>query len=184
LSAFTPTYSASCRWRRRHIYPTINAQQQAWLLDTGSLTQKLVKKSVGTFNVAVLSQSITSASFSENRTLGIAPRRWALVREVVLNGNQKPWVYARTVIPLKTLKGRLRRLHFLGNQSLGEALFNDATMQREDIFITRLHRASIPMTGLYPEKIWGRHSVFRLSNKPLLVSEFFLPAIFTPHNTH
>ena len=28
-----------------------------------------------------------------------------------------------------------------------------------------------------PEKIWGRRSVFRLSGKPLLVAEIFLPEI-------
>lgn len=149
-----------------------------WLLDKGSLTQKLIEKSHGNFHVEVLQQSIQAVTFSEKRALQIPQRQWAVSREVVLYGNQIPWVYARTVIPLSTLQGRLRQLYYLGNKPLGEALFKDPTMQREAVEVAQFHYQQLPSMLNVSEPTWGRRSVFRLSNKPLLVSEIFLPALF------
>lgn len=150
----------------------------SWLLDTCSLTQKLIEKSHGNFSVELIQQSIQQVLFSEKKALHIAHRQWALIREVILYGQQTPWVYARTVIPLPTLHGPLRRLHYLGNKPLGEQLFTDPSMQREPVEIAQLPYELLPKKLHIQESTWGRRSVFRLSNKPLLVTEVFLPALF------
>jgi chorismate--pyruvate lyase len=142
------------------------------------LTQKLVEKSQGDFHVEVLKQSIQAVHFSERQALGIASRQWAVVREVILYGQQLAWVYARTVIPLATLHGPLRRLHYLGNKPLGEQLFTDPSMQREPMQIAQIQAQQLPPALALNQATWGRRSVFRLANKPLLVSEIFLPALF------
>ena len=94
-------------------------------------------------------------------------------------GRGVPWVYARSVIPLQTLTGRLRKLRHLDSRPLGALLFSDPTMRREP-----LEWACIPadtnqsLTSKLPpfdQPIWGRRSVFTLSAKPLLVCEMFLP---------
>jgi chorismate--pyruvate lyase len=149
-----------------------------WLLDKSSLTQKLIEKSQGHFRVELLQQSIHAISFAEKRALGLSPRQWAVSREVILYGNQTPWVYARTVIPISTLKGALRRLYYLGNKPLGEALFADPSMKRESVEIAQFHCQHLPIAPAINAATWGRRSVFRLSNKPLLVSEIFLPDLF------
>lgn len=154
-----------------------------WLLDPGSLTQKLVQRSGGRFRVAVLQQRIERARLSEYRALTLSPRCWAVVREVVLYGNEQPWVYARTVIPLSTLKGPLRRLHYLGNRPLGAALFADPTMRRHGLDIAAVQPRHLPknlqsaITASHGPAFdsWGRRSLFYLRNKPLLVGEMFLP---------
>ncbi|ODS24161.1 hypothetical protein AB835_05135 [Candidatus Endobugula sertula] len=149
----------------------------SWLVDKGSLTQKLIDKSQGRLSIEVLQQRIRRANFSEQRALLMPHRHWGVIREVVLYGDGIPWIYARTVIPLTTLHGPLRRLYYLGNKSLGEQLFTDPTMSRGPMEVAQLQPRQLPEKLQISQVTWGRRSVFRVSNKPLLVSEIFLPAL-------
>jgi chorismate--pyruvate lyase len=154
-----------------------------WLLDTGSLTQRLVAACPGAFAVRLLGQQRTRPLREEAAALELVDGVQALVRQVQLQCDTQPWVLARTVIPLTTLTGPRRRLTHLGNRSLGAVLFADPTMARDPVEVTRL----TPGSPLYaavtaslrnpPAELWGRRSVFRLGGRPLLVSEFFLPSI-------
>ena len=143
-----------------------------------------MQASAGEFSVQVLNQSLQLPRLSEMRALALPPRRLALIREVILFGSGQPWVYARSVIPLSTLTGRLRKLRHLDSRPLGALLFSDPSMRREPVEIA-CHTGSnsqMPMAlGDFQDPMWGRRSVFRLDNKPLLVSEIFLPS-FTPYN--
>jgi len=172
----------------RHVATTINTPIHStikpWLLDSCSLTQKLVKKSKGNFCVHILNQKIQRAQFSENEALHIGNRRWVLIREVALKGNGMPWVYARTAIPLTTLKGSLRRLRYLGTRPLGGQLFTNPNMRRGAISIAAIAASHIH-PSLQAQKIrplWGRRSIFKLHNKPLLVCEIFLETLINMPN--
>lgn len=145
-------------------------QWRKWLLDPGSLTQRLVRASQGNFRVEVVRQEWGRPTRSEAKALGIPTRQRVLIREVQLIGNGQPWVFARTIIPASTLTGKQRKLNSLGNRSLGSVLFSDPTMRRGALQISRLQL----ITGA---TVWARRSVFRLSNKPLLVAEVFLPSL-------
>lgn len=139
-----------------------------WLADAGSLTGRLLQASNGDLKVKVVSQRLAVPTLSERCMLGLKEKRCAMIREVVLYGAGQPWVYARSILPLATLTGRLRKLRRLDSRPLGALLFSDPTMRREPVQFTSFHsNAGRP--------IWGRRSVFRLDNKPLLVAEFFLP---------
>jgi chorismate--pyruvate lyase len=180
---FTARYKEPV-WRDIQQRPMIDKEYLHWLLDSGSLTAKLIQKSEGNFRVSVLKQSICSIPLSERLILGIPNGQWAMVREVVLFGNDTPWVYARTAVPLSTLQGPLRRLHYLGNKPLGEQLFTDPSMRRGSMQVAQFFPSQIPQ-HIYQEQLnnkrwgstWGRRSVFRLSSQPLLVSEVFLPSL-------
>lgn len=122
---------------------------------------------------------------SEARTLARPLQELALVRQVWLLCAGHPWVFARTVIPLPSLRGGLRRLALLGSRPLGTVLFADPRMERRPLEVARLtprhrlyHMATAPGAANIPA-IWGRRSVFRLQDKPLLVSEFFLPSLLS-----
>jgi chorismate--pyruvate lyase len=147
-----------------------------WLADAGSLTARLLEASNGDLRVRVLQQRLDVPKFSERQLLALGDRRRALVREVILYGTGQPWVYARSVLPLTTLTGRLRKLRQLSNQPLGELLFKDPTMRREPVQF-----ASFAAASNSDKAIWGRRSIFTLDNKPLLVAEVFLPD-FNPHH--
>lgn len=165
-------------WFAADLHPnTIEAHWLPWLLDRGSLTERLVSKSKGDFFVKVLRRSICRPRLSEQQVLKLPLNQWAMIREVILFGNNTPWVYARTVVPLSTLHGPLRRLYYLGNQSLGSQLFSHPNMYREPVHIARVDAEQLPNACQCNDATWGRRSIFRLSGKPLLVSETFLPAL-------
>ena len=151
-----------------------------WLLHTGSLTRRVQQACAGRFRVRVEMQGWGRPRLDEYRALGLREGRIALIREVHLLCDERPWVFARTIIPVTTLTGRERRLAHLGNRPLGAVLFADPHMQRGPVEVACIRPGSIlfstAVQGLNrrPTEIWGRRSVFRLGGKPLLVSEIFL----------
>lgn len=154
-----------------------------WLFDAASLTQRLRQACQGRFQVRVVGQGHARPLRDERITLGMRDHEYGLVRMVYLLCNGQPWVFARTVIPLRTLSGAQRRLGCLGTRPLGEVLFADHSMRRSEVEVARIipgHKVfEIASDGLAkkPQEIWGRRSVFYLQDKPLLVSEIFLPGL-------
>jgi chorismate--pyruvate lyase len=161
----------------------VPAHYLPWLLDTDSLTRRLVHACPARFSVRVVDQRRAQPLFEESAALGLGRSTLALVRQVQLRCAEIPWVCARTVIPHSTLTGPRRRLARLGNRSLGAVLFADPTLARGEVEVARLDASSrlfaLVTSGLpkRPAELWGRRSLFRLGGRPLLVSEFFLPAI-------
>lgn len=120
---------------------------------------------------------------NEAQALGVLPHERCFVREVRLLCDDESLVFARTVIPVRTLTGPRRRLSRLGKKPLGAVLFADPSMVRSGIEIAKLSpgqplfvRATTKLLKP-PSNIWGRRSTFFLNHQPLLVSEIFLPAI-------
>ena len=150
---------------------------RSWLLDNGSLTAKLIKLSGGEFHVKVLRQVHDRASRSEALALGIGFNERCLIREVILCGRNQPWVFARSVLPLSSLTGSLRHLRKQGNRPLGAFLFSLPHLKRSPIALSLIsrHHAYVPENLVGNEYVWGRRSIFSIDDKPLLVSEVFLP---------
>lgn len=165
------------------------ARLKSWLLDSSSLTAKLLRLSGGDFRVQVLRQVHTRASRSEALALGIKFQQLALIREVVLMGRNQPWVFARSVLPLTSLTGHLRHLRKQGTRPLGAFLFSQPHLVRSPIALSLIsrHHAYVPPSLMDDHSIWGRRSIFRVEGKPLLVSEVFLSrfpdAVRHPHDT-
>ena len=148
-------------------------------MDRGSLTQRLLVLSNHRFGVRILCQGVAVPRESERRVLALAPRRLALIREVVLSGVDEPWVYARSVLPLSSLNGELRHWRKLDARPLGARLFDRPDLGRGalEIGCLAVNSALAGRLGFGPENLlWGRRSVFTVGGKPLLVSEVFLPA--------
>lgn len=144
-----------------------------WLRDPGSLTRRLLQLSDGDFSVRVLEQGWRSC---QSRALVscfpssvLRQRMWS--RKVVLLGRGEPWVTAHTLLPARSLRGSLRRMRFLQERPLGEFLFRHPGLRR------------LPPEVAPAGDHWGRRSIFSLQGKPLLVAEFFLPAlVFGAHD--
>ena len=180
-------------WRQQRHVPRglIPPPIAPWLFDVASLTQRLRQVCQGHFQVRVVSQQRVRPLRDERVALDMRDHEHALVRMVYLLCDGQPWVFARTVIPLRTLSGAQRRLARLGSKPLGEMLFADRSMRRSEVEVARLvpggklfgliatanSNAGTADLAQQPQPIWGRRSVFYLQDKPLLVSEMFLPAI-------
>ena len=160
-------------WRRFRRVPenALPRDKRAWVLDAGSLTKRLVKTSQGDFSVRVTFQGWAYPSRDEMKVLNIPVRRKALIREVELLCFGEVWVTARSVIPNSTLSGAEKQLQYMGNRPLGAFLFKSRTMHRKPIEVSM--PISTNLKGIY-----GRRSVFLLHQKPLLVSELFMPCVF------
>ena len=164
-------------WRRfgnRHISPA----ERTWLLDEGSLTERLTAASGNRFRVIVLDQRWRRPAPWERDVLGMRDGAVALVREVLLECAGQPWVFARSVLPATSLRGKLRYLRRFGARSLGAALFATRGIQRDAFQLARIDPRSLPiarsLSGSRP--LWGRRSRLCIDGMPVLVAEVFLPA--------
>lgn len=168
---------------RRRSHRKLPVELRSWLLDTASLTDRLKRACDGDFRVQVMNEGWRRPSLDECRMLHMRTSAVGWVREVQLFCDDRPWVYARTVIPASTLTGAQRRLAHLGNRPLGAWLFANPRMQRDIVELASISRGqamfSSAVNGLdsEPLTIWGRRSLFRLAGKPLLVTEVFLPGL-------
>lgn len=151
-------------WLARH--------QRRVIRHRGSLTRLLRGFSSNDLSVRVLREGYRLPHPDEARELTLGFRRKAWVREVQLTGDGTAWVQARTVIPLHCLKGKNRRLRYLGNRPLGSALFGRQPWHREAFICGQAHPCD--HVGPYP----ARRSRFRRGRCTLLVTECFLPPLW------
>ncbi|MDH5601115.1 MAG: chorismate lyase [Gammaproteobacteria bacterium] len=174
-------------WRSREMLlgRAIEQDIAPWLFEQGSLTRRIVLNCKNKFRVEVLSQQWQRPMLNEALRLGVHPEHYAFIREVLLYCGDIPWVFARSVIPHKTLTGPRRSLGKLGTRPLGEILFSDPSIQRDALEVAEIKKGqrmfSCATQCLFtpPESVWGRRSVFYLHKKPLLVNEVFLPSILS-----
>lgn len=139
---------------------------RSWLHEKGSLTLRLTSHAQQGFQVRVLSELVTKPQANEMALLGGLQRR-AWVREVLLEVDGEPWVFARSVLPLDA-RGLLRhRLLQVGNNALGHILFSNPLIQRGPLVFCAPNQLSLP-------SLWGRASCFSGQNLRLLVTEHFL----------
>lgn len=166
---------ARLRWRQ-----DIDAATWQRLLNRGSLTAQVRAQAGESFQVQLLQQENGRPSPEEAQALGMHRAAGAIKREVKLLADQRPLVFAHTVIPLASVRGKYRHLLQLGTRPLGAALFTDPNIRRGPVELTCLHagdllwdKAVADITS--PAYVWGRRSSFFLAGRPILVSEFFLP---------
>ncbi|PVV10794.1 MAG: chorismate--pyruvate lyase [gamma proteobacterium symbiont of Ctena orbiculata] len=172
-----------CDWRQRS-HTKIPPLVASWLGDRGSLTQRVIQCcAAGEFRVRLLHQGWGTPLTSECRILRMRRGMVALVRDVELQCDNTPWVFARTLIPISSLKGAAQRLTQLGEKPLGAVLFSDPKVVRGATQIAQL----LPRQPLFetacnnlrkkPDHLWGRRTLFYVEKKPLLVNEIFLPTL-------
>ncbi|GHE97014.1 chorismate--pyruvate lyase family protein [Thalassotalea profundi] len=161
---------------------TLDHRLLNWLLDANSLTARL-KNHCQYFRVKLLGQQI-EACHPKEANADIYEGEQVLVREVLLLCDDIPQVFARSLIPLRTLTGSERQLAQLGEQSLGQVLFNSPDLCRKDIEVasfteeSSVFKLALSFSLGQQNELWGRRSVFLLGDKPLMVAEVFLPGAF------
>jgi chorismate--pyruvate lyase len=168
----------------------IDRQLAAWLRSDGSLSRRLTR-AFGGFQVQVLSQGTAVATANELRVLrGAGGRRRVQrchVREVILWGDGQPLVHARSVLPAVSSRLTWRALRGLGSRPLADLLFGAHAARCERLghapmqpwparrLAQRLAGAS---EGGWPAgPLWSRRSVFFRRGVPLLLTEWFSPAV-------
>ena len=126
----------------------------------------------------VLRQAWQRPRASERRALGLGAHEVALVREVLLECAGEPWVFARSIMPAATLRGRLRHLRRFGERSLGALLFSSRGLRREpfEVALVRPGPGLLPSPPADGAAVGGRRSGVRGHGAPPRVPGVFLPA--------
>lgn len=181
-----PSSIAEPVWQRlgRRRPRDVPATAWSWLADPGSLTGRVQGACAGRFEVRLLGQVWGTALPSERRILSNGLRGRVLIREVELLCDGAPRVFARTVIPFRSLAGAARRLGRLGVRPLGAVLFAHPATRRDKVEFARLapadplYAAAVGhLPGEPPAVLWGRRTLYHYAGKPLLVNEIFLPGL-------
>ena len=179
MQVFKPFSAPRLRWLR---IPIASKNYRPWLIDKGSLTQRLQSAS-DQFSVKKIRLENDRPALDEAFLLGLRPRQKALIREVQLCCAGVPVVFAHSVLPYKSLRGKWQCLGRLGNKPLGGALFSDFKVRRSPLEFKKLIRHHV----LYKRAVagrdaqipclWARRSIFSLKGASIMVTEVFLPQV-------
>jgi chorismate--pyruvate lyase len=157
------------------------ADLSEWLRDPASFMQRLKRHGILGAKIQVLNQGWKLPSLEERKLLSLRERHLAMVREVLIASVEGQWMFARTIFPASTLTGKEQKFLRLKNRPLGTMLFSDPSMRRSEFYFARLqagsdwHKRTAEHVAIAGKDCWARHSVFHISNKPLLLTEVFLP---------
>ncbi|WP_240615624.1 chorismate--pyruvate lyase family protein [Alteromonas facilis] len=163
-------------WYPHRSVPVSDPYLANWLLDTGSLTERL-QSMCRQFQVQVLCHQQ-----QPQQTAGAGN---PFIRDVLLLGDGQPWVFARSVIPEAINNGELLDL---GSQPLGQRIFNDPRFVRGEFELCSLSYERllaampqpyaaqlVPLHETSIHKLFGRRSSFTFLHYSMSVAEIFLP---------
>lgn len=156
----------------------LNTDIFALLSDRGSLTGRFEQVMGVKPRLTLLNQGRQMVSREERTKLGIPPREMALVREIKMGKHNKNWMFARTIVPNRTLQGPARRIASLNDTPIGKLLFgrNGAIRKSMEVNLTWELPQTLLAMGVIPEhQLWQRQSIFEFHSGPLMVTELFLP---------
>ncbi len=146
-----------------------NAQLKNWLLDTGSLTERVQSLS-NHFSLELIGQHEQIPHDNELSFLLDNGETHYQAREILLCGDHKPWVFARSIIPQAFVDSELSNL---GREPLGRRLFNDKRFIRSAFQLCTVPASQFGINS--NQTLWGRRSLFTLGNYSMIVAEVFLP---------
>ena len=158
-------------WQKPEHFAPVTKDLENWLLNTGSLTERLMSLCTE-FKVHVIGQAALPLANSEREFSGQQIDKAYSVREVILLCDQQPWVFARSVIPNSLAEGQLAQL---GNKPLGKLIFNDPRFVRSDFEVGRLLLNPLNGESVKGSALYARRSLFSIMQHKVLVAEAFLP---------
>lgn len=144
--------------------PELTPRVRSWLFEELSMTARLESYcqslTVDVVREGFIDNQLLLPHEAEDPAFDHEQRYW--LREVILSGDNTPWLMGRTILPESTLTGRDTALTSLGECPLGRYLFSSPLLSRDFIRPGK------------NDDLWGRYSLLRLSGKPLMLTEIFL----------
>lgn len=141
-----------------------------WLLEMGSMTKRI--ESLGK-QVSVVPHQERFITKQDNALIAqfFADEARYWLRDITLYADNHPWLIARTLIPETTLQDENQQLVDLGTIPLGRYLFSHPKLSRDFIEVGCVTNPY----AIEEQSLWARRSLLRINDKPLLLSELFLP---------
>ena len=179
----------------------LSGAYRKWLIDSGSLTARLQQR-YSQFAVKPVAVKYAKPIQGEAALLHFPAYKTALIREVLLIGDNQPVVFAHSVLPRASLRGAWNGLGRLGNKPLGATLFANPKVKRTPLEYKKLprqHPISVRVSRVNNQlqlvystgttlavaehiktlqtALWARRSIFSLNCAKIMVTEVFLPQL-------
>ncbi|MBS1140219.1 MAG: chorismate lyase [Proteobacteria bacterium] len=168
------------KWRTHFAGAHCDPILRSWLTEQGSLTARCQRAS-SSFRVRLLRYG-KGRALADEAVEGKVGRHPAWVREVVLECDGVPVIFAHTTLSTAHSGRMTRWMAGLGSRSLGSLLFAYPGFKRGGIEFLRIderHPLYRRAEALGPQgkSLWARRSLHRLGRQQVLVTEVFLAGI-------
>ena len=167
-------------WRPTHAWAPEVRPRTLWryVVETGSLTERLRAKAGGSFHVRVLEEGTAPLAAEDAALLSARAGESVFLRQVYLCGSE-PLVYARSM----AVGEGARWLKELGDNPLGQKVFAEKDVRRSPVEVTHLSPgqplfdAAVARLGQKPGELWARRSLLTVKGAAILIYECFLPGL-------
>lgn len=157
---------SQAHWQSPDQFQSMSSNMLQWLTEQGSLSYRL-NAECDTLSVEVISNTKSSADMMTEEEIERLAHEDCWLREVVLRGDDQPWVIGRTLMSLSTMGQGDYDISQQGNTPLGVTVFSSADTKRDALEIAQLTTSE--------GELFARRSRLWVAGHPILVAELFLP---------
>jgi len=140
-----------------------NKEILSWLNESGSITSRI--KSFSDFKLKLLRDSPGEVDAAVDDLI-ISNYKENNIREVLLYSDEEPLIYAKSIIPLETIRLGLGVLGNLKENPLGDILFSNPEIKKEYMLFSKFESNK--------RIFYGRKGIYTVKGFPFSVCEIFL----------
>jgi chorismate--pyruvate lyase len=154
------------QWQSPDNFPYPSHYALQWLMEQGSLSHKLAEHCDHLSVKIVRSEVSPSESMSQDE-VELLDHEVCWLREVVLYGDDAPWVIGRTLMSLDSIDRSRYDISQQGTVPIGVTVFSSADIKRDALQVARISTSN--------GEFFARRSRLWMKGHPILVAELFLP---------
>ena len=140
-----------------------NNEILSWLNEPGSITSRI--KSFSDFKLKLLRDGPGEVDAADDDLI-ISNYRENNIREVLLYSDEEPLIYAKSIIPLETIRLGLGVLGNLKENPLGDILFSNPEIKKKYMLFAKFESNK--------KIFYGRKGIYTVKGFPFSVCEIFL----------
>jgi chorismate--pyruvate lyase len=140
-----------------------NKEILSWLNESGSITSRI--KSFSDFKLKLLRDGPGEVDSADDDLI-ISNYKENNIREVLLYSDEEPLIYAKSIIPLETIRLGLGVLGNLKENPLGDILFSNPEIKKEYMLFSKFESNK--------KIFYGRKGIYTIKGFPFSVCEIFL----------
>ena len=140
-----------------------NKEILSWLNESGSITSRI--KSFSDFKLKLLRDGPGEVDSADDDLI-ISNYKENNIREVLLYSDEEPLIYAKSIIPLETIRLGLGVLGNLKENPLGDILFSNSEIKKKYMLFAKFESNK--------RIFYGRKGIYTVKGYPFSVCEIFL----------
>lgn len=154
------------QWQSPDEFPSLNHHALQWLTEQGSLSHKLATH-CDHFSVEIVRSEASPSQDMLQDEVELLDHESCWLREVVLYGDDTPWVIGRTLMSLESMDRSQYDISQQGTVPIGVTVFSSADTKRDALQVARIATSN--------GELFARRSRLWVKGHPILVAELFLP---------